>query len=386
MRNDYAKDYAKIVKAVCGVCLLAGMFSALTALTAPSVQAEGISVQAHAMFQSWKITDSAGERTIDQWTVPINGVVPLQNDFELLFYAAGSANALNANVNDYDLNGISDVRLQVHRAFAEDRFIIGAGVNLPTGKRDLDFTVDTLIVNQLSENFLSFPLRRFGQGFGFNIMSGVAGPLGEFNASAGVLYEFTGEYDPYRDQGRYNPGNLFTATISLSRVFEKLALSGNLLMTLYGTDRFDNKKVFEQNTRLSFRLGSSYSGNTYRANLALGYLLRGRNTRYGGNEVIVEQLQLFGDEFSARGSLNFLLANGWSVGPAAELRLVSGDELVGPLSFGSSEIYGFGGTAQKRISGGLNARVSGLYHTGSADDNKLDVSGMSLSLSLLSSF
>ncbi len=373
-------DYAKILKILCGVPLLAGMFSV------PTAQAEGVSVQAHTMFQSWKITDSAGEKTIDQWTVPINGVIPLQNDFELLFYAAGSANTLNANVNDYDLNGISDVRLQVHRAFAEDLIIIGAGVNLPTGKRDLDFTVDTMIVNQLSENFLSFPLRRFGQGFGFNLMSGVAGALGEFNASAGILYEFTGEYDPYQDQGRYNPGNLFTATISLSRVFEKLALSGNLLMTFYGADRFDDKKVFEQNTRLSFRLGSSYSAKAYRASLSLGYLLRGRNTRYGGDEVIIEQLQLFGDEFSARGSLDFWLENGWSVGPTAELRLVSGDELIGPLRFGSSEIYGFGGSVQKRISDGLNVRVKGLYHTGSADDNKLDVSGLSLSLSLLSSF
>lgn len=373
-------DYRIRLNVICGISLLAGVFCV------ESIRAEGNSVQIHALFQSWKIADSAGEKTIDQWTVPITGVIPLRNDFELLFYAAGSANSLDANVTDYDLNGVSDVRLQVHRSFSEDRFIFGAGVNLPTGKSDLDFAVDTTIINQLSENFLSFPLRRFGQGFGFNVMGGVAGQLGEFNASAGAMYEFTGEFDPYQDQGSYNPGNLFTTTVSLSRVFDKLALSGNLLLTFYGADRFDDKKVFEQNTRVSLRLGSSYTQKAYRANLSAGYLLRGRNTRYGGNETIVEQLQLFGNEFSVRGSLEFRLANGWEAGPAAEMRFVAGDERTGASRFGSSEIYGFGGSVRKSISGGLNVLANGLYHTGSADDNKLDVSGLSFSLSLLSAF
>lgn len=381
MRSDYKNMLSvNILSVVWGISLLAGVFCI------ESVQAEGNSIQTHAMFQSWKISGASGETTIDQWTVPINGAIPLQNDFELLFYAAGSANTLDGNISDYDLNGFSDVRLQLHRSFGEDRFIFGAGVNLPTGKSKLDFAVDTVIINQLSENYLNFPLRRFGQGFDFNLMGGVAGSLGEFNASAGVMYEFTGAFGPYQDQESYDPGNLITTTISLNRVFDKLVLSGNLLLTFYGADRFDDKKVFEQNTRLSFRLGSSYSTSAYRASLSLGYLLRGRNTRYGGNETIVEQLQLFGNEFSARGSMDFWLANGWSLGPAAEIRLVSGDERTGPERFGSSEIFGFGGSVRKRISGGLNVLANGLYHTGSADDDKLDISGLSLSLSLLSAF
>ncbi|MFQ5607256.1 MAG: hypothetical protein ACE5GA_04865 [Candidatus Zixiibacteriota bacterium] len=358
----------------------------LTPLARQTVNAEGFVVNTHAMFQTWKVTDSAGEMTITQWALPLSGIVPLENDFALQYYAAGARSDLDETALDYDLTAASDVRFLLNRRFADDRFLLGVGLNLPTGKQNLDFALDTVIINQLSESYLSFPLRRFGQGFGVNFLGGAAGPLGVLDASVGVIYELTGEYDPYEGEGAYDPGNFFMGTLGAVYRAERFVISGNLSTTIYSADRLDDKKVVQQSARISLRLAGAYASGKSRVNLSAGYLLRGRNKQFDSQEAIVRQLQLLGDEFSVNGSLDFALDGGWSLGPRSEVRLISGDELAGTEHFGSSEIFGFGGRVGKRLSSTLSLSLNSRYYTGSANDGLLDVSGVSLSLSLFSAF
>ncbi|HDS01735.1 MAG TPA: hypothetical protein ENO07_06915, partial [candidate division Zixibacteria bacterium] len=119
------------------------------------------------IYQSWTIADSAdNEISLNQWVLPLYGFVPVRDNVEIIFTSstAGSNREFNDG-SDASLTGLNDTRLAVYGSFFEDRVVLGAGINLPTGKKSLD-NDEIGVVNLLTESFLNFPIKNYGEGFG----------------------------------------------------------------------------------------------------------------------------------------------------------------------------------------------------------------------------
>lgn len=326
------------------------------------------------VYSHWSLEDTSGTLEINQLTIPFTGFIPLQDNLEAFLYVANSSNKLESSNTDYSLSGLGDVRLQLNRSFNDDQLLLSVGVNLPTGKKKLNRDEELLVLQMLTQNYLSFPMRRFGEGFGFNVLFGGARMIGELRCGAGVMYQYNGEYEPYEGTGKYDPGDFVSVNAGADWQKDDVTLTGDVIFTSYMDDKLDGDKVFKQSTQLDWRLGAAYNGGNYDLNAGISYLLRGRNSIY----TTAEELKIFGNEFRINGNLKRYLQRGWQVAPSAELRLIGAND----QGFGGSTIFSFGGAVGKTLGEQIAASVGGRYFTGNANDGAIDLSGFQLTANL----
>ncbi len=328
-------------------------------------------------YSHWSLEDSSGTEEISQLAIPVRGFVPIRDNLEALFYAVHSSNDLEQADAESSLSGLADARLQLNRSFSDDQLLLSVGINLPTGKKELSRGEESHVIHKLSQNYLSFPMRRFGEGFGFNVLLGGARILGEFRCGAGIMYQYNGSYNPIEDTGKYDPGDFVSINAGADWQRDKMTFTFNTVFTVHADDKFEGNRVFSQNSQLAFRLAATYDNQDYSVNTGIGYVLRARNTFYdpSANQ---RQARILGDEFLIDVNLIRHLQRGWYVTPLAELKLVGAND----LGFGGSTIFGFGGSVTRTLSKELGISFGGKYFVGNADDGAIDVSGYQLTLSL----
>lgn len=331
-------------------------------------------------YTHWKLaTDSGGSVEINQLWAPVSGMVPLADNTEAAFFFSGARSDVDFYGYKTDLNGASDTRFQVSRSMAEDRLLFSIGVSLPTGKKELNPFTERVVVETLAQNFLDFPLRRYGEGLGLSFLAGTAAEFGEVNAGVGLQYEYIGSYTPYEDIEDYDPGDLFNIYAGGDISRGDIAWSGNLLFTTFVADKIGGVKILKQSTQLEIQLGGIFDNKRHRLNGEVSYTIRGRNERYGGpSEEVIERLKLYGNEFSASAGYTAILQNGWSLGPSLSLKLVEGDE----EEFGKSTIFSASGSVAKQVGEQLSFNAGARYMTGTADDSRYDLTGYQLTAGL----
>ncbi|MEW5923611.1 MAG: hypothetical protein AB1746_06455, partial [Candidatus Zixiibacteriota bacterium] len=215
------------------------------------------------IYSHWKVDAGDGETTVNQLAVPVTGFVPLRDNFEAQFYMANASNKLSVIDSDTTLSGFSDFRIQVNKSMAEDRVLFSGGINLPVGTKKLEPTTDRAVIEILSADYLSFPIRRYGEGFGFNALIGGAAILGDTRWGIGMMYQFNGSYDPYEGEGSYDPGDLFGINVSFSKSFEKTALSGDFILSSFGEDKMGDEAVYDGSSQLDMRLRTILTEKKY---------------------------------------------------------------------------------------------------------------------------
>ncbi|MFQ6008213.1 MAG: hypothetical protein ACE5K8_04600 [Candidatus Zixiibacteriota bacterium] len=326
-------------------------------------------------YSHWSLDDSLGTTEIDQFTVPVTGFLPIRDNFEAHVYLASSSNTLTQMESEYSLSGLGDVRLQVNRSFNDDRLLVSVGANLPTGKKKLSRDEELPVLQLLSQNILSFPLRRFGEGFGFNVLLGGAQMIGGMRCGAGVMYQFNGKYEPYQGSGNYDPGDFISVNAGADWQQDNTTIAGDAIFTTYFKDKVNGVEVFKQSTQLDLQLSAGYDTETYGVHGRIGYLLRGRNT------LPEADMKIFGNEFSGIFDLTRHFGQGWSIAPVAEVKLVGASDPYGQ-EFGSSNIFGLGTHLGRKLGEQAALNVGGRYYFGSADDGNIDLSGFQLMASL----
>lgn len=334
------------------------------------------------IYSHWSQDDTYGTTTVDQVTTPINGFVPLQENTELRFYAAGVSTSATVYGTDYTLSGLTDVRLQFNQSLADDQFLLSLGLNLPTGKRALSVADNRPVMEILTQNYLGFPIRRLGEGFGVNMTAGAGASSGDLCYGGSVTYQINGAYEAYKNEGDYNPGDMFSASASASVKNDKWNYMADATYMTFSTDKVDGQKIFKQSTEFDLHAAISYADELYTFNGDAGYLMRGRNIRYDSTEVIFDQLKIYGDEFYVSGRIAYTFTPKWYAAPLAELRLIAGNE----YDFGSSHTLGFGAEIGRSIGQDVGIAAGFKYNTGSADGGNIDLSGVQLSLGLTAAF
>jgi hypothetical protein len=334
------------------------------------------------IYSHWNQKNTYGSTSIDQITTPLNGFVPLQENTELRFYAASVSASAKVYGTKYDLSGLTDMRLQLNQSLSDDRLLLSLGLNLPTGKKGLSVTDNRPVMEILTQNYLSFPIRRLGEGFGVNMLAGAAASSGNLRYGATVSYQINGAYEAYKGEGNYNPGDAFSASASAESKNDDWSFLGDATFMTFSTDKVDGKKVFKQSTEFDLHAATAYKSEAYTFNGDVGYLIRGRNTRYDSTEAVFDQLKIYGNEFYLSGRLAYSVNPQWYVAPLGELRLIAADEYY----LGSAHTLGFGAEVGRSIGQGTGLAVGFKYNTGSADGGNIDLSGVQLSLGLTAAF
>ncbi len=334
------------------------------------------------IYSHWNQKDTYGSTSVDQVTTPLNGFVPLQENTELRFYAAGVSTSATIYDSDYKLSGLTDVRLQLNQSLADDQFLLSLGLNLPTGKRSLSVVDNRPVMEILTQNYLSFPTRRLGEGFGVNMTAGAGASSGDLCYGGTLSYQINGAYEAYQGEGDYNPGDMFSASASTNVKKDKWAYVADATFMTFSTDKVDGQKVFKQSTEFDLHFATAYNSKLYTFNGDVGYLIRGRNTRYDSTEVIFDQLKLYGNEFYVSGRLAYSFTPQWYAAPLGELRLIAADEYL----LGSSHTIGLGAEIGRSIGQGAGIAAGFKYNTGSADGGNIDLNGVQLSLGLTAAF
>lgn len=358
----------------------------ITGMTAPTagqiVYGQPTAGDLRVMYTHWSDESDSVTYDVDQFAIPLVGFIPLQENLELHFYAASASTTLDAGGTDYDIAGFTDMRLQVNHSLVEDQVLVSLGVNLPTGKKTLSVSEERPVMEILTQNYLSFPIRRFGEGFGANVLVGLAAASGNARYGGTVSYQFNGPYEAYEGRGDYSPGNMLMASASADTRADAWTLGADVSFTTYAADKVEDRKVFDQSDQFDIHAGVRYDDETYAFHSDIRYLIRGRNTRYDVNEAVFDQLKFYGNEFYLSARFAYSPNKLWFFAPLADLRLIAGDE----YGFGPSNTVGVGLEAGRTITEGLTFGAGFKYFMGSADDGNIDLSGYQATAGLLAAF
>jgi len=333
------------------------------------------------VYTNWQLEPDTGLKTsLGQFWVPVSGFVALQENLEARYYLAGSTNSFQIGNSESNLKGMGDTRFEITKSFAENQFFISGGVNLPTGKTKLAFNSDRAIIELLSESFVVYPMRRFGEGLGFSGTVGVAQSWGTTVAGLALSYDIIGKYTPYENFGEYNPGDIFTAEFGLNTHGAKTAVACGVNYLNYANDKMDDIKAFKQGQQVGLSFSSAYDNQVYRINPSVRYTIRGRNTRYETNsELIRDRLRLYGNEFELSLEVGRYFRGNWSFAPLFSLLEIDNNE----DNYGDSKVLTFGSSIGKRFSEKIMVGTWFKVMSGDTDDGRIDLKGFQISASIM---
>jgi len=325
-------------------------------------------------YTDWTLDNGGEEASISQTTVPVTGYVPLQDNLEALFYAASSFNSLDQRGDNFSMSGLTDVRVMLNRSFSEDHFLASVGLNLPIGKKALDLADEWIIVEYLSQNYLTFPVRRLGEGLGISLMLGGVGAVGELKCGGGIMYQVNGSYEPYSGFKDYNPGDMFSVNGGTEFTKNNFTVSTNLIYSTFSSDDVAGDKVFEQGDEVNASVSGFLDKEAYDGAASIQYVWRGRNATYDTTGSVIERLKFYGNEFSAAAIVTWYPVKDWSVSPTLDYKTIAANE----NGFGDSKIFGFGARFGRQLSEKTDVGLGIKFYTGNADADNLDLSGFQI--------
>lgn len=329
-------------------------------------------------FTYWNLAGDQGEINLRQFVMASAGYLPIREDLEARYYIASSTSEVDVAGRNYGLRGLGDLRLQLNRTLANDRYMLGLGVNLPTGKTELGAGEDFMVMGFLLRDFLAFPVRRLGGGFELNLLAGAAFASGSYRLGATASYDHAGVYQAYRDEGDYNPGDRATVQFAVQRGGAKWQWSGDATFATSSDDELSGQRVFSAGDQLEMHLGGQRAAPHALLAIDASYLVRGRNDLYDSAERIASRLRVYGDEFSLQGRLIWRDAKRWSAGPVLELRWNDANE----LGQGMSRSAGLGGQSSLALGNGYRLGALVMLYRGEVDGGHLALRGLQTALTL----
>lgn len=333
----------------------------------------------------WTIESDFAKDKIGQFTIPLSAFVPLKDNLEARLFVAETSSSLKTDVDSYSLSGLSDIRFQLNQALAEDHVLLSLGLNLPTGRKALNLTEERLVAEYLSYDFLTFPLRRLGEGFGLNATAGLAGASGATRYGIAATVQYSGAYEAFDGMGDYNPGEMFSVNTGLDSRGERMSFITDMSFSTYAVDKLEDHKVFRQSRVFDVHAGTTYHRETMIISGDARYFVRGRNTTYDTTaaDSIRNQLKIYGNELFMSLAATWSSASGSRhAGPLLEWRIIGANE----YDFGSSHTIAAGFEYGCKLGETVNLGLGAKYFTGQADDGRYDLSGYQLSLGVGSTF
>jgi hypothetical protein len=303
-------------------------------------------------YTSWGLSGETTDSTIKQWYLPIIVKSDIAPDWQLAFSTAVSGS--DADIPNGDISGLTDTRIQASHSLSDDQVLISGGLSLPTGVTELSPEEQGLLP-WLSADFFNFPVKYPGEGLNLFGEVGVALPAGEWVWGTAGAIHYSGEYTPFADGRKYQPGMRLVGTIGADRDWpDQGHVGADLVIILSGNDKAEGNDVFADGTQFDFRLNGRKDFEMGRIDAAARFILRGKNKKHD-MRLYVSGRRYFSPKTHGWASVEakFLAANDWAKGDL--------------LYEDAASVFGFGGgvdfVLSERATAGLGIRL----WTGSSD-------------------
>jgi hypothetical protein len=322
-------------------------------------------------YLSWKLDGDTTDVTVSQWLVPIIVKAGLAEDWELAVFSAASGSDANWDIENSDISGLTDSRVQISHSLAQDQVLLSGGLSLPTGVTELS-NGEKQLTRWLSADFFDFPVKYPGEGLNLFGEIGVALPAGDWVWGASGAVHYAGEYTPFEGGSDYQPGTRLVGTVGAERSWPKQGkVSADILVINSFADKADGKDVFTDGLQTDIRLSGRREFASGNVELAARFILRGKN------KVISESsLDLVREESNTNGNdIRFYLSGRRDLGPRAqgwasvEARFLAanGYDPGHPLFEDAARVIGASIGADLSLSDRVVAGAGLRYWTGSSD-------------------
>ena len=232
----------------------------------PSAEARtvGASFRVPISYRSWKLKADSSSATITQLHLPFTASVGVGTNFDLVISGGMGLSSFKPDRGrSLSLNGPTDVIAQGFLRGVGNRLLLQAGVNLPTGKRNLK-PEQLSVARALAHPLLAFRLKQYGQGTDVNAGLALALPLTSgvtFGVGAGRV--FRGTYPLGAGMADFEPSA--ETAISTGLDMERDDGTGpsvrlDAVYRLYGTDRQGGLDIFEPGNQTELQVTARAGG------------------------------------------------------------------------------------------------------------------------------
>lgn len=353
------------------------MLLAAVVVAPTGARAAGTSLRVPASYRSWKLETPGRRTTVSQFHLPFTASFGIGNRADLVVSGAMGFSSVDPDSGpSLTLRGPTDVTAQAFVRTAGNRLLFHAGVNLPTGVRNLN--AERLAVSQaLAHPLLAFRVRQYGQGTDFSAGLAAALPLAPkvtFGLGAGHI--FRGAYPLEKGQKDFEPSNetSISAGLNLGDKDEAGPTARlDAVYRLYGTDRQGGIDLFEPGNQTEF-LVVARTGDQGPAAEITGRLVLQADDRFHSAGAIAEpQATRPGTYSRVSGVADAPLGSRLRAGVNLEWSGFSGSDLTGINIIGSRPVglngSVYGGGPQLRLAFGRSGvfALGGSYLLGKLD-------------------
>jgi len=172
-------------------------------------------VRTGPQYIRYDLGKGSGKRTISEFAFPIAVVVPFGPKLNVDLATAYASAELSGAVKPSSINGLTDTQIRANYTLGEDRVVLTAGLNVPTGQATVDESQE-IAAGQIGNDFFAFPISNMGTGFGGTGGVAYAQPLGAWNMGVGASFRRMAAYD-YTTDTRFQPGDEYRVRVGVDR-------------------------------------------------------------------------------------------------------------------------------------------------------------------------
>lgn len=326
------------------------------------------SLSSYVEYRSWEKEFRSGSQTIFQISAPTMLKVPITRSLAFDVMSA----MISSSADDNILLGVGDTKIRAVAMLADDTIMLNAGVNLPSGKSDMD-AEEIAASGLLLDKALGFRYSRLGEGLDVNFGCGLAESAGPIVLGVGAGYLLKGEYSHLEEEDfKYKPGDQLNLTGGVDLQLGALLLRSDATYTIYQPDTEDDAEVVKEGTRLSISEMVFLSTDRFSIMLSGRYIDRGE-TEFLSGVAEGESVKRYGAQVNANGVITLRITR------ILSLNLLADSVFIGKNDDDQNDatVFSFGAGINLRSTRGSYIDIAGRYHTGSSNDGDISLTGLS---------
>lgn len=265
---------------------------AALAQTSHLLQAQ--SLHTGLIFQHWK-TGGQGEALQELVLPMVFNFTPNERFSISVLNTPARASYSTANRSSR-LTGFSDTKISAALVLGEEKALLNLGLNLPSGKAQLDPQTELPVAEKITNHALAMPMNYFGGGWDAGASLALAREMGQWVLGGAVSGVYKGAYVPVAGAGSYRPGAEISVSLGIDRLLsERDRIFGDVSYTWYDKDRLDGQKIFQADGKIGISLAGSFAPEPWHISVLLRNLFERKSPFALNNTLSIS----YGNEFEA---------------------------------------------------------------------------------------
>jgi hypothetical protein len=340
------------------------------------------SASAGFVYQSWTIKSGSGDKSeLSQWYFPLYGYLPVAESWEIHATVSSAGSRSDSAGVEASISGLNDSRVSLLHSTLENRLLLGVGINVPTGKSELEGE-QVALGRLLAEDYLDIPSKRFSEGMGLDLECAYVHDAGDFTVGGAADYYISTSHSPVRGVSEYNDGSVFTIAVNVMRDHRFGRASLSIKHRVYATSTQENFGIYKIGPITELAMYSDLAVEKVSANGGIRVLFRRADSRLESGTLTRYEKNNNGTEIRLFASLGYSLQRigVGSIQLGYKHIAANAYELDEEDYIGSSSLYSFGVGLTRNLSGRYWGAIGLAARTGSADGGYLDLSGSEFTL------